>query len=226
MKPVKHSVYYAVLLLLPALGCSSVRMVRPLEKGQSAVTVSIGGPVTNVAGNNIPLPMLSAGYNYGICAKLDIEGGLNLTSTLFGLFHLDAGVNWRPLRPEKALPGITLSPKLFAITNFKAGGHRLYPTLTPTLYWDVNRHYVYTGIENWFEPHSERSDGNDQKHHWLIAPYIGYGYAWKKWNFQIEGRGYTPNLKNTSRAVKNIGFGEYGILGFFIGVGRTIGGGK
>ena len=215
-----------MLLVCLLFACSSVRRVRPLESGASAITVSLGGPITEVAKKYIPLPLLSAGYNYGINNRLGIEAGLNLTSALFGLLHVDAGVNWYPLSANGAIPGITVTPKLLIISNFEAGGHRLYPTLTPTLYWDIKRHFVYTGVENWFEIHTERSDGNEQSHHWLVAPYIGYGYTWKKWQFQLEARGYTPNLENTGRATKNIGFGDHGIIGVFLGVGRTMGGGR
>ncbi|MBN1578276.1 MAG: hypothetical protein JW913_17075 [Chitinispirillaceae bacterium] len=215
-----------VLIVCLIFACSSVRRVVPLESGTSAVTLSLGGPVTEVAKKYIPLPLLSAGYNYGINDRLGIEAGLNLTGALFGLLHVDAGVNWYPLAAKGAIPGITVTPELFFMSNFEAGGHRLYPTLTPTLYWKPGRHLVYIGVENWFEVHTQRSDGNEQPRHWLIAPYLGYGLSWKKWRFQLEGRGYTPNLVNTGRATKNIGFGSHGIIGVFIGVSREIGGAR
>ena len=55
-----------MLLVCLLFACSSVRRVRPLESGASAITVSLGGPITEVAKKYIPLPLLSAGYNYGI----------------------------------------------------------------------------------------------------------------------------------------------------------------
>jgi hypothetical protein len=206
-------------------GCSSVRRVTPLEPGTSAVTVSLGGPLTEIAEDvSIPLPLLGAGYNYGISDKLGVEGGVNITAALFGLLHLDAGVNWFPLTCRGGIPGITVTPKIFLMSDFDEKGTRLYPTVTPVVYWKPGRHIAYLGVENWFETARVRSDGNTQQHHWLVAPCVGYGISWKKWQFQIEGRGYTPNLKNTGRATKNIGFGEYGIIGIFLGVNRSIGG--
>ncbi|MBN1307616.1 MAG: hypothetical protein JXA18_06855 [Chitinispirillaceae bacterium] len=223
----KHAGAVSVVLIASLLlACSSVRRVVPLESGASAITVSLGGPVTEVGKKYLPLPLLSAGYNYGINGRLGIEAGLNLTGALFGLLHVDAGVNWYPLTVKGPIPGITVTPKLFFMTNFESGGNRLYPTITPTLYWKLGRHLVYTGIENWFEVHTRRSDGNEQPRHWLIAPYLGWGLSWKKWLFQLEGRGYTPNLANTGRATKNIGFGSHGVIGFFMGVSRTIGGAR
>jgi hypothetical protein len=204
-------------------GCSTVRFVRPIDKGSSAVAVSLGGPITRVAGRYLPLPMLSAGYGYGITDYLSAEAGVHVTSALFGVAHVDAGVNWTPLRARGAVPGVVVTPGLVLLSNFKPHDSRAYPTVTPTLYWEVGRHLMYTGAENWFERHSIRSDGNVQPYHWLFIPYIGYGISHGRWQFQSEARVYMPNLKNTDGATTNLGFGEYGVFGVFLGVSRTFG---
>jgi hypothetical protein len=212
-----------LIFLALIVSCSGIRRVRPLDDGESALSASVGGPVTQVGSAWLPLPLLSIGYAYGLNRHLSLEGGVNLTSALFGLAHIDAGLNWYAFEPRGAIPGITVTPKLVLISNFAAAGTRFYPTVTPTVYWNVGRHVIYTGAENWFELHSQRSDGNTQPHHWLAVPYLGFGLSRGKWLFQVEGRVYTPNLKNTGRATKNIGFGDYGAVGGFIGVGRTFG---
>lgn len=207
--------------------CSSIRQVTPLEPGESAVTLSLGGPITEIAEDTyIPLPLLGVGYNRGITDNIGVETGVNVTSALFGLLHLDAGLNWFLIKHSRVIPGVTITPKISFMSDFREGGTRFYPAVTPIFYWNPGMHIAYLGVENWFETARDRSDGNPQSHHWLAVPCIGYGISWKKWQFQIEGRGYTPNLKNTGRATKNIGFGEYGIIGIFLGVNRSFGGVK
>ena len=218
-------IYGIIISIILVTGCSTVRYVRPIEKGTSAASLSLGGPVTQVSGNYLPLPLLSAGYGYGVTDYLSLEAALHITSALFGVAHVDIGANWVPLATRGVIPGVVLSPKVVLLSNFKPHESRSYPVLTPTLYWERGRHLWYTGVENWFERHSVRADGNEQSHHWLIIPYIGYGIAKGKWQFQAEGRVYMPNLSNTPGATTNLGFGDRGIIGFFLGVNRTFGGG-
>ncbi len=61
--------------------------------------------------------------------------------------------------------------------------------------------------------------------HWIIAPYAGLTYSTTRWQYQLEVRWYTPNLDNDlGRAPENWGVGDHGIIGFFVGIGRTFGG--
>lgn len=203
--------------------CSSVRRVTPLPPGTSALTVSLGGPVTQIKQNlTIPLPLLGVGYSYAINDKLGIEAGVNATSAVFGTLHLDAGVNWFPIKNKGAVPGVTVTPELIVLSRFTFDETRVYPTLTPSVYWNIGKHLLYLGAENWFDLKKIRSDGNEQKRHWLSSPYIGYGLLRKKWQFQVEGRIYTPNFKNTGRITQNTGLGDNGIIGFFVGMSRLI----
>jgi hypothetical protein len=212
---------------LLAAGCSTVRQIRPLDKGESRVSLSAGGPITQVGKIYMPLPLISAGYNYGIMEKLDAEIGVHITDMLYGIMKIDAGVNWRPMVPPLYSPGIIISPKIFGMTDFSAGGSRLYPDLGITAYWDLKKYrYLYIGIENWVEFQTKRLDGNPQLNHWLFAPYTGASMGNRLWQFQGEVMVYTPNLNNQGRPIKNIGLGKYGAIGVFLGVSRSFGGGR
>ncbi len=206
------------------ISCSSVRQIRPLDKGQSSVTVSLGGPITELGSIYSPLPLLSVGYNRGIISrKLDFEAGLHITEGLYGVFMFDGGVNYRPFLSSGLRPGLIVSPKIFFLTDFTPSSVRIYPDLTLSTYWKIRENFfVYLGLENWFEFSQEREDGNSQDHHWLIVPFLGLNCGNEKLLFQFESRVYTPNLKNTGRPTENIGFGDYGILGFFIGLNYTV----
>ncbi|MBD3344901.1 MAG: hypothetical protein GF401_07555, partial [Chitinivibrionales bacterium] len=208
--------YPAALLVL--FGCAPVRQIRPLEKGESSVHVGLGGPITQVGDVYIPLPLLSVGYNRGMHINLDIEFGSHITQAMFGIMHLNGGVNWRPVFSKGLIPGIIISPSVHFMTDFEPQSVRIYPVLDLNGYWKfAQKHYVYAGIENWFELTRTRGDGLQQEHHWLIAPHIGASLGVKKWDILIEGVVYTPNLLNTGRGTKNIGLGDQGVLGVFLG---------
>jgi hypothetical protein len=217
-----------IALLAAAISCSSVRQVRPLDKGESSVGVSLGGPVTQVGGPYIPLPLLSVSYHRGIVARtFDIGGALYLTQALYGIMQLEAACNWRPWHGSTWRPGLIVTPRLFLMTDFSPESFRAYPDLGLTLPWEPKEDwFVYTGIESWFEPHQVRDDGNRQPHHWLIAPSLGTVLGRGPWHYQLEVKLYTPNLANTGRPTKNIGIGDHGVWGVFLGIGRTFGGGE
>ncbi|MBD3392548.1 MAG: hypothetical protein GF418_10710 [Chitinivibrionales bacterium] len=188
------------------------------------MSLSLGGPFTGQL-MYMPIPQLGIGYNRGILdSTLDIGAGWYVTSAFYGIAHVDAGLNWRPWLTNAPWPGLMVSPGVFLLTDFSPESFRAYPDLALTLFWELAPcRYLYTGIESWFELYTERSDGNPQNHHWLPAPYFGIDMGNGKWQFQVEGRLYTPHLKNSYRAVDNVGIGDYGAWGIFLGVSRSFG---
>jgi hypothetical protein len=214
-----------LIIVLLASSCSTIRQIRPLDPGQFAANLTVGGPITNVAGVYIPLPILALGYNYGLVKNIDLEAGFGITQAIFKIMHIDAGINWRPFMPSGWIPGAIATPKLHFMTNFKPSSFRLYPDLALTGWWQPSKHFLpYLGIENWFIFASERPDGNPQPHHWLLAPYAGITACNGPWQFQLEARVYSPNINHIlAGAPENIGLGDYGVLGVIIGVGYEFG---
>lgn len=210
------------------LSCSAVRQVVPLEPGENAVHVSLGGPVTQYIGDAYaPLPLLSLGYNRGLTRTLDLEAGFDLTHTLYKVPKIDAGVNWRPWSAERWRPSLIVSPRIHVATDFQTDV-LFYPALSLTCAWKAGRVlHPYIGIENFFELQQERDDGLEQENHWLIAPYAGLVAVRGRWQFGLEARVYTPNLDNDyGRGPVNWGFGDNGMIGFFLAVTRTFGAGR
>ncbi|MDG5813979.1 hypothetical protein QA601_02730 [Chitinispirillales bacterium ANBcel5] len=215
-------VFFALLLL----SCTAVRNVKPLNKGDSRISLSFGGPITEVAGTNIPLPLLNVGYSYGVYDDVSIESGMALTDLLFGVMHIDGGITFHPLTIEKWNAGAYVSPGFVLTTNFKEDSFRLLPALNLGWYWEHKKSFFYTGVDSWFEFRNKRTDQNPQKNRWLPALYLGYGLNHNTWCFQVEGRLFTPHLKNSGRPVNNQGIGQHGIWGIYIGVNRSFGGRK
>jgi hypothetical protein len=206
-------------------GCAAVRQIPPMDPGENAISLSLGGPMTRYIGDAYaPLLFLSLGYSRGLHRVLDIEAGLDLTHMLYGVGKVDVGLNWRPFQAERWRPALIVSPKFHFATDFSTGA-RLYPALSITGAWHVRKFYPYLGLENFFELQQERADGLEQEHHWLILPYVGLVLEHKRWQYQFEMKVYTVNLDNDyGRPPDNWGFGEHGIIGFFLAFSRTFGG--
>jgi hypothetical protein len=212
----------ALAFLALLASCAAVRQIRPLDLGEISLSGSLGGPFTNV-GVTIPLPLLSVGGNVGLGQGLDVEAGVGLISALYGIMHVDAGVNWRPWLSRRIRPGLMVSPKLWLLTDFSPGSVRIYPDLGLTAFWKVGQFwYLYGGAQNWFEIHSARYDGQPQEYHWLPTVHAGASLGRKKWQFQLEGKLYVPNALNTNRPAANLGLGSHGAFGVFVGVSRFI----
>jgi hypothetical protein len=221
------SVVLAVFLFITLLAsCSSVRHVRPVEKGELTASATFGGPFAGQIGW-APFPMLSLGTNYGVLEKIDIEAGWTVTSALFGVCELDGGCNWRPLGPAGVRPGVMVSAKALGATDFQKGNSRFWPDVGATALWRIHeRSYCYRGMENWFETHTTRFDGNEQAYHWLPVVYSGIDYGGRIWQWQIEAKWFVPNidpLDTPSNPVQTIGIGGYGSIGVYIGVSRSFG---
>ncbi len=102
-------IFYFISLLFFA-GCAPVRFVEPLDKGQLSVGANLGGPLIEYAPAVIPLPLVAAEVGYGIDTNFTVHGGLNITSMMFGNFHLDAGITYKFLDQKKYIPNVSVSP--------------------------------------------------------------------------------------------------------------------
>jgi hypothetical protein len=225
--------YYGFLLwrvmllwVICVCSCASVRHVRPVEKGELTASASFGGPFAGQIGW-APFPLLGIGANYGFMEEFDVEAGWAVTSALFGVCELEAGCNWRPQVPVGWKPGIIASAKALGTTDFKKGNSRLWPDASITALWQFHpRFYYYAGMDNWFETHTTRYDGNAQKYHWLPVIHTGLDYGSNAWQWQIEAKWYVPNidpLKSPSNPVQTVTIGGNGCLGMFVGVSHSFG---
>ena len=53
--------------------CGISRGVRPIGDGNSAVSVSAGGPMANYIGTKLPLPLATVGGVYGLSDRVDVH---------------------------------------------------------------------------------------------------------------------------------------------------------
>lgn len=149
------------LLLLAALsgGCAASHAVAPLERGQSGITSSIGGPFVQYAGAPIPLPITSVGYRYGIDGHTDVHASLYLTQlALFKVGGFDMGIARELMTADGPRPRLMMDLNTTWFFGDRSegdpeGGVRFFPELSLIASWDLGRakHHVYLGVDNFFQ---------------------------------------------------------------------------
>jgi hypothetical protein len=156
----------AALASLPvlalALGCTTTHGVKPVGRGAVEANASLGGPITQVFGLPIPLPISSVGATVGVSDAVDVHGAFHPTgAALFTVVAGDIGVSGQFLAQDRGRPRL-----MSDLTLTFAGGDRdeekgldgafrafMQPSVTAS--WDWGKHgrsTVYTGILAFVEP--------------------------------------------------------------------------
>lgn len=148
-----------VRLLLPVLlfaGCSTTHGVRPLGKGAVSIDASLGGPITEVFGLPIPLPITTVGATVGATDTTDVHAAIHPTAAaMFGIGAAEVGVSQQLLAPAGARPRLSADLTLLGAAgdldpdHAPEGGFRLFVQPTVLAGWDYGKeqqHTVYTGF--------------------------------------------------------------------------------
>lgn len=232
MKSMIKSVLALSVFLIVLYSCAPARYVKPLDKGQHALQVNLGGPIAKVPGIGvIPMPLSTVGYGYGLKDQLTLFGNLHTTSLLFGVGQVDVGAAYRCW--SKKNMGITLQPTLNVAVDFYTGSNRFWPQLDANYYWDYAElrtkakhgkgfqkiRSVYAGLSNWFDPYLTESQGRTNEQVWI--PSIQIGHLWQKnnWVYQFEAKFLAPIYSNEDIVVNYpSAFGNKGALGAYFSI--------
>ena len=202
-----------------ACSCAPTRFVKPLQKHEKAIAVSIGGPIIDYNSLPIPMPFITAAYGYGLTKSLTGFGALNITSLLYGNLQAEVGLTKQVINQKGALPGISINP----VANFiYRKDFKVYPQIDLNAFWEYNnkRNFFYVGVTNWFELSATRAFDTKQPHHWIISPLIGQTFARTKWNYTVEAKLLAPNISNASVVDYKTPLGTHGAFGIYFGITR------
>lgn len=145
-----------------AAGCSTTHGIRPIGKGNVDVALSLGGPITEVFGAPIPLPLSTLGATVGVTETTNVHAAFHPTAALmFAIGAGELGASQRLLAPSGARPRLMADLTLIGAAGdldpdrAPEGGFRLF--IQPTLLagWDYGKaaqHTVYTGFTGFLEP--------------------------------------------------------------------------
>ena len=209
-------------LSLLFFSCAPTRLVKPLEQGQKSVSAHFGGPIIDL-GLVMPIPFGSIYGAYGLKEDLSIYSGLNITSAMSGVIHLDAGATYGLMADSKGWkPGLSVSPAANFMMDVYEGNFRFYPQLAANAWWDYgNRgNYVYVGTENWFELRNQRAHGESQTQRIIPGIHIGHSLVRNRMEYRLEGRWIAPFNTNDNIVVRYKGIANQGSTGLYIAISR------
>jgi hypothetical protein len=210
------------LFLIFLSSCAPSRFVKPLEKGQKAVNVHLGGPLIGFAGTTIPIPFTSITGAYGLKDNLTVFMGLHTTALAFGVFQTDIGMVKQLKAQNNFLPAITITPALNLAVDKWKGHFKCWPQLDLNGYWHIRKksHFTYLGLSNWFELSGMKAHDEKQTIHWIWNPHLGQSFVFEKWLYNLEIKYLASTTKNLPNVVDFKSFGNTGAVGVFISVTR------
>ena len=151
---------YWVFLLCCA--CGTMNTARPLDKGQTAIGLSLGGPMVEFGGAFVPLPNAILEGKTGMKPinghNWDVNYGINLTALAFDQAGLHAGASYQLQNQNGNIPAISLGNRLFLYNNYpspasteEGKGIWANDEINATFSWKIGKQMVYTGISQYFD---------------------------------------------------------------------------
>jgi hypothetical protein len=188
-----------------AAGCAVSHGVRPLARGQGAVTASFGGPISRDLPSPVafPVPITTVGYAHGLTDRTAVHGAIHPTGlAAFGVFAADAGVTELLLEPRGLAPRLMLDGGLIlAAGRFPGsearGGARLLADVQLVASRDIGRHAVYVGLDQLVQPFP--SPG------YFATPMVGGLLSTGRVDLQLEYMWLIPGLDNDLQAAEFVG---------------------
>lgn len=213
------------LVALALTACSTIHGVKPVGKGVVRPELSFGGPITEVYGAPIPIPITQIGATYGLDDKTDVHAAWHSSAAAFyNLFGADVGasrelVEWVGARP-RVMADLTVLT--FAGDNEPGGsegGFRLFVQPTVTTSWDWGKHKretTYIALTALFQPSPSVR----------IVPALAVGNQWalgRRLSLTTEFKWISFYKSNIPVVPTYYAPGNIGAIGFNLGLGYAIG---
>lgn len=221
-------IYLAVLFFTLSTACSTSRIVKPIDKGQTIVSADLGGPLITNLGAPMPVPLSSLSLSHGLRDRLTLSTGIHTTSLLYRNLQMDFSGTLELNQYNESqgwIPGLSVTPGANFLMNFRGGTSKFWPTLDFNGYYPYKegRNFVYFGWQHFIELESLRPDGTSQEKQIRWAPHIGNTIRGDKWFFTAEAKWLAPGSSNQNLVVDYVGPANRGGLGLYFSVSRVIG---
>lgn len=218
------SLIVATALVVITTACSTTHMARTIGEGNAAVVASLGGPVVELFGKPIPVPLSTLGGVYGIRDDLDVHGHLHPTMLAYDTFGADAGVTWQALDQRGGIPALAAGASLLFITDLSPTEANtdpgcatcVLPDLHLTASWLVGRHLVYGGVRSLVQTTPDLATGLPRA---ILAPLVGGELrVAKRLGLVGELRLAAPFRQTNTLAPHYYGPAGYGAVSFLLGL--------
>ncbi len=207
--------------LFLSFSCAPVRTIVPLEKGDTHVSATAGGPLIKFSGLVIPMPLTSVCVAHGLGNNATLNSALHTTSLLFGVIQIEESVTTRLYSFSDKGFGITTTPGFYFMTDLWKGKVKFYPFQDISVYgcYGENMNFMYLSYTHLLEISSRDSYGNTPSFGQYV-PNVSIGHTWRrpKVNYTLEFK-YMSFLKsNENIVVDYISPSSKGTLAFQLGL--------
>ncbi len=209
-------------------GCSTLNTAKPLSPGEHEVAFTLGGPLTQVGGNYIPLPNSVIEGRSGLVnvgeRPLDLNYGLYLTPIAFGQMGTHIGSSYLLWDQAEHLPALSLSNRFYFFHNYfdtakpvTGRGAVFVHQIEGTLSYEVGHFLTYGGLANYADLLNLDL---------MLTPFVGAELptGLDGFKIQLEGRYYAANQHRLIESVRFYNFDSgYGGFGMNLGLIWEIG---
>ena len=200
--------------LLLLTGCASVTHVRPVPRGAVVAEVSAGGPLVQVGGGAIPLPLTSVGATYGLLERLSLHGHVQPSPLMFGALGGDVGATGLLLEERGARPALAASGQVHVLTDSHTAS-----------WWSADASLTASWLlgGRWMPYVTATGQVDFLNRLFQVAPGVGAQVLLERWTIQAEARLYSPTRRSDIAAVPYVGLAGHGAFGLVLGAGYRFG---
>jgi hypothetical protein len=207
-----------LVISLAVVRCGTVAAVTPLHRGESSLSASLGGPVANVSGVNIPIPYAVARYRYGLSDQAGICAGFHPLAAGFRVIGLDFGFSYHFLKQQGWIPTVGAIADVTAFIQ-PGGGQALFPQLDLVASYRLSDDFItYFGSQSMYQFSTTPEV--------VLAPLVGARFKVSDpLSLGIEAKWYTPTELTHPRNVNyTLPIADHGAVGFVLGAEWLFGG--
>ncbi|MFC1608468.1 hypothetical protein ACFL47_10915 [Candidatus Latescibacterota bacterium] len=220
-----RNILYSPFILITVLfaACAAHSNLEPVGKGSFDLSLSVGGPVVSAFGTKVPIPYATAGTNYGLTDRWNINGNFHLLPFAFQVAGIDLGATWFPVLNRGAVPTVGIQPGLLIFSSFKSGvdqRFRAYPMMSGSLAWQVGQGLFYTGFDSVLPLSSP--DYDDESPSVIFSPFLGYHWRLGSRTYLLtELKWQAANVENGELAIQYMGIGDRGAVTPLVSIVRN-----
>jgi len=223
-----------VLAVVILAGCSTIRQVTPLAKGEHRLGLGVGGPLFTNLGAPIPMPMLSVDYAYGITDRLTAGAAVHVTPIIFNLCGMgEVFATYGLMTQSGLIPAISVGVDTLLLSDFSTSFFA-FPQVNAIASWRLNSVLsLYAGadvIVNFYPKTAGLPmDGE-------IAPGVPVGLlpsfplgvqlSFGRFQLSAEARLIQPFSVSKYLIVHYVGLGGYGAVGVYVSASYLLGGSR
>jgi hypothetical protein len=222
----------AAACILCLAGCSTLRQITPLDKGEQRIGVEVGGPLITSLGFPMLIPMISVDYAYGITDSFTAGAAVHVTPLIFGLEGMgEVFATCGLVRQAGLIPSVSAGLDTILLSDFTTSFYAL-PELNAIVSWKVaNALSLYSGaavMVNFYPKTAGLPMDN------AIAPGVPIGLVPSfplgmqltlgRFQLSAESRIIEPFTDNKGLVLSYVGLGDHGAIGVYLSASYLLGG--